>query len=100
MLKKEYQPDQSHCKVTFLFPIQEAVNAREVKVIGEFNNWDRDNGLSMQPSDNYYIAEVELEAGKDYEFRYLVDNLHWKNEENADDHVVTAIGMQNSLIRL
>ncbi len=100
MVKKEYVSDHNLCKVTFSFPSEEAKDAREVKILGEFNNWDRDKAVRMTLKQDTYNAVVELQPGKSYQFRYLIDSHRWKNEANADGFVSTSYGMTNSLIEL
>jgi hypothetical protein len=48
-----------------------------------------------------FSTTVDLNAGYDYQFRYLLGNSHWENDPDADDLVPTPYGdSHNSLIRL
>ena len=50
MLKKQFQSTKPTCKVTFTLP-KEAVNGgKEVKLLGEFNNWNPSKGIKMKAS--------------------------------------------------
>ena len=100
MLKKAYTKSKSTCKVLFSLPLEAAKNAREIKILGEFNHWNRENAPIMRRDSNTYQAELELEAGKSYQFRYLIDNHRWENDWDADGYLPTPFGMKNSVVSL
>lgn len=98
MIKKQYSKNKPVCKVTFTLP-KEAVNeAKEVKVLGEFNNWSWKEGLPMKSGKDGYKATVELATGRHYEFRYLLDNETWVNDWEADAYYPTPYGVENSVV--
>lgn len=100
MLKKQYLKNKPTCKVTFSLP-KEAVNeGSEVRVLGDFNNWDWEQGIPMKASKANYQAVVELSAGRQYEFRYLIDGATWLNDGQADAYLSTPFGVENSVIAL
>ena len=43
---------------------------------------------------------LKLEAGREYEFRYLIDGNEWRNDWYADEYVLNAFGSKNSVIAL
>ena len=43
---------------------------------------------------------MRLEAGREYEFRYLVDGTVWHNDWYADKYVTNVFGSENSVIVL
>lgn len=98
MIKKTFVKSKSCYKVTFSLPKEAAANAKEVKVLGDFNNWEWESGLKMKPTKNEFTAVLELETGKDYQFRYMIDNNTWENDWNADDYIATGYGVDNSLV--
>lgn len=100
MLKKEYLKNKPTCKVTFSLP-KEAVNGgSEVRLLGEFNNWTWDQGIPMKSSKSDYQAVVELSAGRQYQFRYLIDGAAWVNDWQADAYLPTPFGVENSIVAL
>ena len=100
MLKKQYLKNKPTCKVTFSLP-KEAVNGgTEVRVLGEFNNWTWEQGVPMKATKAEYKASVELDAGRQYEFRYLVDGTTWVNDWAADAYLATPYGVENSVVAL
>lgn len=100
MLKKQYLKNKPTCKVTFSLP-KEAVNGgSEVRVLGEFNNWTWEQGVPMKATKAEYKGSVELDAGRQYEFRYLVDGTTWVNDWAADAYLSTPYGVENSVVAL
>ncbi|MFA3781618.1 isoamylase early set domain-containing protein [Melioribacteraceae bacterium 4301-Me] len=99
-LKKEYSKDKAICKVTFILPKEIAEQFEEVALVGDFNNWDPKANLFYCMSRGVHVVSIELEAGKEYQFRYLADGEVWLNEAEADKHVATPYGSENSVIVL
>lgn len=100
MLKKQYLKSKDFCKVTFTLPLEVAPDAKEVKVLGDFNDWSWQEGAPMKVVNASYIAEVELETGRRHEFRYLIDNQTWENDWDADDYAPTPFGVFNSVAEI
>lgn len=97
-LKKQFSKTKPVCKVTFTLPKEAIMTGDQVVVLGEFNNWDRSKGVPMKVANGMYTAELELEAGRDYQFRYLIDNEKWENDWAADDYVPNPYGVDNSVV--
>lgn len=87
-------------KVTFVLPAEIVADASQGLLLGEFNNWDKDNGFSLKKSkDGSMKATVELETGKSYEYRYLLDGGRWVNDETASQYtVVFGFGVLNCVV--
>ena len=97
-LKKRFLKSRAACQVTFSLP-KEAVNgAEEVKILGEFNDWDLEKGVPMKLKKDQYSAMVELEPGRAYQFRYLVDGKTWLNDLEADQYIPSPYGEDNSVV--
>jgi len=101
MLKKSYSKTKPVCKVTFTLPTEAVNGAKDVRVLGDFNNWSWENGYKMTAGKKEFTTAVELEAGKAYQFRYLIDNHKWENDWAADNYVKSPFtGITNSVISL
>ena len=98
-IKKEYLKSRKVCKVTFRLPKVAATDAKSVCIVGDFNNWNiRTNPMKKLKNGNYTIT-LELEAGREYQFRYLIDECKWENDWNADKYVRSPYGdSDNSVI--
>ena len=99
MIKKQFLKTKPVCKATFTFPVEAAPEANSVQIVGDFNEWDQDNAVKMKKQKNgIFKAIVELESGKEYQFRYLIDGSEWENDWEADKYVSTPFGVDNSVI--
>jgi 1,4-alpha-glucan branching enzyme len=68
----------------------------KAEVVGDFNNWEP---MTMdQLKDGRFKAVVELDAGNDYQFRYLLNGSEWVNEEEADKYAPNPYAGENSVI--
>jgi 1,4-alpha-glucan branching enzyme len=80
MIAKKFLKSKPVCKATFSLPTEAVATAKKVVLIGDFNNWDTEAGISMKKQKNVFKATLELETGKEYEFRYLLDGEVWEND--------------------
>lgn len=97
-IKKEYSKDKKTCKVTFTLPKKIAEQFEEVALVGDFNNWN--HKANRFTTKNNESITIELEVNKEYQFRYLADGEVWLNESEADKHVATPYGSENSVLVL
>jgi predicted flap endonuclease-1-like 5' DNA nuclease len=68
-------------KITFTLPAANVIGAEGCVLLGEFNDWNLEKGFYLhKQSDGSMMAEVELPAGKDYQYRYLLSNGRWVND--------------------
>ena len=92
-INKAYLNDRKICKVTFTLPDYFEESFEHASVVGEFNNWDANaNRLGKNKKNGLYSAEIELEGGKEYRFRYVVDSKTWINDSEADRFEPTPFG--------
>ena len=69
-------------KIKFILPAANIHDADACVLLGEFNNWDVTAGVHLQKqADGSMTAEVELAAGQDYQYRYLLSNGRWVNDD-------------------
>jgi len=96
MLEKKYPKSSRVCVVTFVLP--EAIEADSACLVGEFNDWDAAVTPMTRGEDGVFRATLELAAGREYQFRYLVDGEHWHNDWRADAYVPNGLGEDNSVV--
>jgi len=89
-------------KVTFTLPAANIIGAEECVLLGEFNNWNLEEGHYLKKqADGSMQVEVELETGNDYQYRYLLGNGRWVNDDN--EKIISEMSgfpVENCIIRL
>lgn len=91
MLKKRYFKSKDEYEVTFELPAE----AKEVVLVCEANGWEP---VAMKKSKGTFTAKMRMPANGRYQYRYLIDNNEWVNDEAADDFVPNEHGTQNSVV--
>jgi 1,4-alpha-glucan branching enzyme len=91
-IKKKYLNNHRKCKVTFILPKEIAKNAERAEVLGEFNSWAHSATPMKKMKNRIFVATIELPIGREYQFRYLLDNKVWMNDSDADRFVPTPFG--------
>ncbi len=81
-------------QVTFWMPAN--IWADTFHVVGDFNDWNP-TSTPMRRCENGWTVSVELEPGRAYQYRYLVDGK-WFNDWNADDYEPNEHGGDNSVV--
>ncbi|MFN6374116.1 MAG: isoamylase early set domain-containing protein, partial [Chitinophagia bacterium] len=62
-------------------------------------NSDWQNAVIMsRKKDGSFSAEVNLPKESKHEFKYLVDNIEWANDPEADTEVPNVFGGSNSVV--
>lgn len=89
-------------KVKFVLAADIVANASNGLLLGEFNNWDLENGFSLKKAkDGSLTATVELEAGRSYQYRYLLEGGRWENDQNASGYThVESFGAVNCIVHV
>jgi 1,4-alpha-glucan branching enzyme len=98
-MKKQYLNNKKSCKVTFSLPKEATQHAKIVHLVGEFNNWDITATPMKKMKNGSFQVSLQLNAGRSYQFRYLIDEKTWENDWNADQYVPSAFGAtENSVV--
>jgi predicted flap endonuclease-1-like 5' DNA nuclease len=89
-------------KVTFTLTADVVAGATSGLLLGEFNNWDYNSGISLKKQkDGSMKAATTLEAGKTYQYRYLLNDGRWVNDERAENYVhISDFQVENCVITL
>ena len=98
-LKKRFLKTKPVCKVTFRLPRKMAQNAEHVHLVGEFNQWNILATPMNKLKNGEFTVTLDLETGREYQFRYLIDQFYWENDDRADKYVPTPFGdCDNSVV--
>ncbi len=98
MIKKNYYKGGNKCRVWFYLPDQ--VEADTVHLVGDFNDWDEGATPMKEKKDGTFYTALTLESGKEYQFRYLLDNERWENDWSADAYAPSEMGTENSVVKV
>jgi 1,4-alpha-glucan branching enzyme len=96
--KKQFLKSKPVCKVSFRLDATEAAGASKVQLLGDFNDWDESVEPMTKLKSNDFTANLELESGKEYQFRYYIDGSIWKNDSQADYFVANGFGDENGVV--
>jgi 1,4-alpha-glucan branching enzyme len=97
MLEKE--PLANGC-VRVTFRVSQDIWADDIALVGEFNNWDTHTHLLSQTSaDKDWHIALDLETGRSYRFRYLVNGEEWMDDDHADGYTPNPYGGFDSIVR-
>ena len=100
-IKKRYLSGKDMCEVTFRLPKVAAPDAETVSIVGDFNDWNGQSDRMKRLKNGDYTIKLNLEPGKDYQFRYLIDESQWENDWNADCYVKSPFGdTDNSVVKV
>lgn len=91
-ITKEYLAGENICRVTFRLPESVVPNAVSVCVVGNFNDWNSSANPMKKTENGAYTTKLDLERGREYQFRYLIDESKWENDWNADRYVQNPFG--------
>lgn len=98
-LYKTYSKKKDACTVTFELPSEATMGVKKVALVGDFNNWDNTSDILTQNKDGLYSITLKLEAGREYQFRYLMDESRWENDWAADKYLPSSYGnADNSVV--
>src|SRR5690606_11055332 len=97
---KKFLKSKPLCKVSFKLPAELAKNAETVAIVGEFNDWSPSNHIMDGLKDGSFKITLDLETGRPYQFKYLVDGTEWINDDAADAYVANEFNGENSVVTL
>ncbi len=100
-IKKRYLKTRNICKVTFRVPAGAVKSANRVNIAGDFNAWNTGSHIMRKLKSGEHTITLDLEPGKEYQFRYIIDESVWENDWNADKYVSSSFfGVENSVVCL
>jgi 1,4-alpha-glucan branching enzyme len=84
-------------KVRVTFAMPGALWADSIHVVGDFNGWD-ERATPLRQTERGWMITLELEAGRAYQFRYLLNGCEWQNDWQADAYAANQFGGDNSVV--
>ncbi len=95
MLTKEDGKDEM-MRVTFSLPAE--VRGETAYLVGDFNDWDENSHPMQRDETGRFVITLDLEKGREYHFRYLIDANEWHNDWQADRYVQNSFGGDDSVV--
>lgn len=95
MLNKKFFKTNEECEVTFTIQADEA---KEVQLVGEFSNWEPVPMKKAKAANSPFKTKIRLPKDGKFQFRYLVDNEIWINDDAADAYWTNEHGSDNSVV--
>jgi 1,4-alpha-glucan branching enzyme len=97
-IKKQFSKSKPVCKVTFKLSKSQVQNAGKVNIVGDFNNWNESSDELKPLKDGSFSHTIDLDSGREYQFRYLLDGTNWMNDESADRYVASGLGNSDNAV--
>ena len=95
--RKQYLKSKPVCKVTFNYIPEET--AEKGYLVGDFNNWNTSATPMKRFKNGKFTVALDLDLGKEYQFRYFLDGTRWENDPNADKYIpVPDLNAENSVV--
>jgi 1,4-alpha-glucan branching enzyme len=100
-IKKQPNKRMSVCTVTFQLTKGKVATAKDIHLVGDFNSWDTKATPMKKQRDGSFSVTLDLDLGKEYQYRYLIDGANWENDSDADKYIPSPFGdSENSVLIL
>jgi 1,4-alpha-glucan branching enzyme len=100
MPTKRRPPRVTHETVNVAFSLPAAVDAGDVALCGDFNNWSPTATRLKRGKDRVWRVTIQLQKGNSYRYRFLLDGSNWENDWSADDYVRNPHGTDDSVVNV
>ncbi|MFK0572558.1 isoamylase early set domain-containing protein [Endozoicomonas sp.] len=94
MLKKKVIKKTAETEVTFEFAKK---GIQSVSLVADFNEW-QPVIMKYNKKQKAFRTTVRLPKDQTFHFRYLLDEMVWENDYQADDYVSNSFGSDNSVV--
>src|SRR5271165_1870424 len=87
-------------RASVTFTLEPSVDAQTAAVCGEWNDWSAGADVMRRDAEGGFSLTVDLDAGRAYRFRYLLDDGRWENDWAADAYLPNSFGGDDSVVDL
>lgn len=84
-------------KVRVTFSMPAGIWADTIHLVGDFNGWSK-TATPLRLGEHNWSVSLELDAGRSYQYRYLVNGTDWYNDWRADRYEPNELGGDNSVV--
>ncbi|MCK9422225.1 MAG: isoamylase early set domain-containing protein [Bacteroidales bacterium] len=99
-IEKKFLKAKPVCKVKFSLSGDQYSSASSILLVGDFNNWKMGETPLKKTKTGSWSTTLDLESGKEHQFRYLIDGSNWENDPEADKYAPSGLGSENSVLVL
>jgi 1,4-alpha-glucan branching enzyme len=96
MNKSYLKTKKGTVKVTFEFTPE--LDTHQAALVGEFNNWNPSANPMKRKKDGSFSVALNLESGKQYRYKYYLDDKRWTTDPHADAVAPNIFGTQDSVV--
>ncbi|WP_027722493.1 isoamylase early set domain-containing protein [Maridesulfovibrio zosterae] len=98
-ISKKFLKTKPVCKVKFEVSNEQVENGEAIYIVGDFNEWSEKSTPMKKLKSGKYTVTLDLEVGREYQFRYLAGKNIWFNESEPDRTASTPYaGVENSVV--
>lgn len=90
--------ENGDCEVTFRLSKEVALDAQNVTLVGDFNDWSESASPMTRFKDGSFEVTMTLEPARVYKFRYFIDGHRWENDAYADKYIANGFGWHDSAV--
>ena len=87
-----------HHQIRVTFTLPAGLSASSITLVGDFNEWNHRSHPLQQNHQGAWEITLLLEVNRAYQFRYLIDNQSWTNDDKADAYVRNLHGSDNFVV--
>ncbi len=62
------------------------MDARNIYLVGDFNKWNKTSVPMECRKNGEFVRSLTLETNRDYQLKYYVEQMVWKNDLQADKY--------------
>jgi 1,4-alpha-glucan branching enzyme len=84
-------------KVRVTFALPASIWADTIHLVGDFNNWSTTT-TPLQLEDRTWNVTLDLEPGRSFHYRYLINQTEWVNDWQTDALATSEGGTDNSVV--
>ena len=82
MIRRSKVAKTNDVKITFSLPHDQPAGA--VSVVGDFNDWTPGQHVMAKRANGTRSVAITVPAGSSFRFRYLGENGHWFDDDEAE----------------
>jgi 1,4-alpha-glucan branching enzyme len=86
--------------VTVSFTLPDSVHADSASVVGDFNDWDPEQGTMQRDDSGTFTCQLSIAPGRTYQYRFLLDGDRWTNDWSAHAYAPNSFGGEDSVLDL